>query len=61
MKAFTNISYYIGKFWLATILFLAMVISTVISLPFIVVGKVIDFLNADHLKAGRGRYFDYYG
>jgi hypothetical protein len=61
MKVLTNISYYIGKFWLAIILFLAMIISTVISLPFIVVGKVMDFLNADKIKAGSGQYSDFYG
>lgn len=60
MKLLTNISYNIGKIWLAIILFLAMIISTIISLPFIVVGAVMDFFQVHKLKPGHDQYNDYY-
>ena len=44
MEALTKIIYYFGKFWLAVTLFVAMVISTIISLPFIIIGKTLDFV-----------------
>lgn len=59
MKLLTNISYIIGKIWLAVLLFLAMVISTVVSLPFIVVGGVMDFFQTHKLKAHHDQFRHY--
>ncbi|REA60633.1 hypothetical protein DSL64_13915 [Dyadobacter luteus] len=60
MKLLTNISYNIGKIWLAVILFLAMIISTIVSLPFIVIGGLIDFFQTHKLKPGHDHFNDYY-
>ena len=51
MKNLTKIIYSIGKFWLAIILFLAMIISTVVSLPFIIIGEIVDMWNAHQLQS----------
>lgn len=41
-----------GKLFFATILFIAMIISTVVSLPFIGAGMIKDAINAHHEPSG---------
>ncbi|TDE18355.1 hypothetical protein [Dyadobacter psychrotolerans] len=59
MKNLTKIIYNIGKFWLAIILFLAMIISTVVSLPFIVAGKLADFWSEHQIRTNKNQITDY--
>jgi len=59
MKNLTKLIYHIGKFWLAIVLFLAMIISTVVSLPFIIAGKLADFFNEHPMHAGKNQITDY--
>jgi len=61
MESFTKIIYNIGKFWLAVVLFVAMIISTIISLPFVVVGKAMDLWHTYKLKTDRNHLSDFYG
>lgn len=46
MNFLSNIIYYSAKLLFATILFVAMVISTIISLPFIGAGLIKDAVNS---------------
>ena len=60
MNFIANIIYYSGKFLFATILFVAMIISTIISLPFIGVGMIKDAIDANqHQHADRNHIADY--
>lgn len=53
MKDLAKFLFYVGKAWVALVLFVAMVISTVVSLPFIAIGKVVDIWNISRLKSGK--------
>ena len=61
MKNLTKVIYHIGKFWLAIVLFLAMIISTVVSIPFIVAGKLADFFNEHQIHTDKNQITDYSG
>lgn len=61
MNFLSNIIYYSGKLLFATILFVAMVISTIISLPFIGVGMLKDAMGSQHQHANPKNLLDYYG
>ncbi|CAG5068295.1 hypothetical protein DYBT9623_01024 [Dyadobacter sp. CECT 9623] len=60
MNVLSNIIYYCGKFFFATILFIAMIISTIISLPFIGVGMIKDAMSSQHQHADRDGLFDFH-
>lgn len=51
---------YSGKLFFATILFFAMIISTVVSLPFIGAGIIKDAINAHHQHAEEASLIDDY-
>jgi len=53
MNALSNIIYNFGKFWLAMILFAAMIISTIVSLPFIIAGKLYDMWRSSELYSNK--------
>ncbi|QRR03884.1 hypothetical protein [Dyadobacter sandarakinus] len=53
MNFISNIIFYTGKLLFATILFVAMVISTIISLPFIGAGLIKDAVAAEHDQPDR--------
>ena len=55
MNFITNIIYYSGKLLFATILFVAMIISTIISLPFIGAGMIKDAIDSSKRDRPRGR------
>lgn len=61
MKYLPNIIYNFGKFWLAIVLFIAMVISTIVSLPFIVAGKITDAWRSFQLQNNNNHITDYSG
>ncbi|KQS31136.1 hypothetical protein [Dyadobacter sp. Leaf189] len=61
MSILSNVIYYCGKFFFATILFVAMIISTIVSLPFIGAGLIKDAMNSHHNHADRNSLLDYYG
>ncbi|MCE7071220.1 MULTISPECIES: hypothetical protein [Dyadobacter] len=62
MNFITNIIYYSGKLLFATILFVAMIISTIISLPFIGAGMIKDAIDSHpHQHADRNHMADYFG
>ena len=48
MNFLSNVVGYSGKLFFATIMFFAMIISTVVSLPFIGAGMIKDAINAHH-------------
>ncbi len=48
MNFLSNVIGYSGKLFFATIMFFAMIISTVVSLPFIGAGLIKDAINAHH-------------
>jgi hypothetical protein len=52
--------YYCGKFFFATILFIAMIISTIISLPFIGAGMIKDAMTLHHQPTDQNNFFDQY-
>lgn len=54
MKYIQNIAYNLGKFLLAIILFVAMILSTVILLPFVIGGKIMDFWLSYQMESTRG-------
>ncbi|MCE6989364.1 hypothetical protein [Dyadobacter sp. CY323] len=60
MGFLSNMMFYCGKFLFATILFVAMIISTIISLPFIGAGMIKDAMNSHHQQADQNNLFDYY-
>ncbi len=51
MKSSAKILFNIGKAWVALILFIAMVLSTIISLPFVMFGKFVDVYNIYRIKS----------
>lgn len=59
MEFISNVIYYTGKLLFATILFVAMIISTIVSLPFIGVGLIKDAIGTDHHHADRDHLVDY--
>jgi hypothetical protein len=62
MNLISNIIYYTGKLFFATILFVAMIISTIVSLPFIGAGLIKDAINSNHHHhADRDHLLDYMG
>ena len=61
MKALSNIIYNFGKFWLAIVLFIAIFISTVVSLPFIIIGKITDAWRSYQMNAHDNHLTDYSG
>ncbi|MEO6285165.1 MAG: hypothetical protein ABIN80_07445 [Dyadobacter sp.] len=61
MNFLSNIIYYSGKLLFATILFVAMIISTIVSLPFIGVGMLKDAMGSQHHHADPNNLLDYYG
>jgi putative Mn2+ efflux pump MntP len=48
MNFLSKVVGYSGKLFFATIMFFAMIISTVVSLPFIGAGMIKDAINAHH-------------
>lgn len=48
MNFLSNVVEYSGKLLFASILFIAVIISTVVSLPFIGAGMIKDAINAHH-------------
>lgn len=61
MSFLSSIVWYSGKLFFATILFIAMIISTIISLPFIGAGMIKDAINADHHHhAEQDKLIDFY-
>jgi hypothetical protein len=60
MSFLSNMVYYCGKFFFATILFVAMVISTIISLPFIGVGLIKDAMDSHQAHADQNNLLDFY-
>ncbi|MCF0042717.1 hypothetical protein [Dyadobacter fanqingshengii] len=62
MDFISNIIYYTGKLLFATILFVAMIISTIVSLPFIGAGMIKDAIDShSHQHADRNHLADYFG
>jgi uncharacterized membrane protein len=61
MENLTKIIYNIGKFWLAVVLFVAMVISTILSLPFVIIGKAVDLWHSHKLGTSKNHISDLYG
>ena len=62
MDFISNIIYYSGKLLFATILFVAMIISTIVSLPFIGAGLIKDAIDSNqHQHADRNHLADYFG
>jgi hypothetical protein len=61
MEKLTKITYNIGKFWLAIVLFVAMIISTIISLPFMAIGKAMDWWHSHKMGTDKGSISDLYG
>ena len=59
MKYLENIILNFGKFLFAMILFVAIILSSVISLPFIIGGKLADFFNEHSMHAGKSQITDY--
>lgn len=60
MNFLSNMVGYSGKLFFATIMFFAMIISTVISLPFIGAGMIKDAINAHHHHAEESNLIDEY-
>jgi biotin transporter BioY len=60
MNIAANIVDYCGRFFFATIMFIAMIISTVVSLPFIGAGMIKDALSSHHQHADQNSLFDFY-
>lgn len=60
MNFLSSVIGYSGKLFFATILFFAMIISTVVSLPFIGAGIIKDAINADHQHAEEASLIDDY-
>lgn len=58
MKTLPNLVFQLGKFWLAAMLFMAMIISTIVSLPFVVVGMLIDLYKS--YVTSKNRRFQYH-
>ncbi|MCE7040832.1 hypothetical protein [Dyadobacter sp. CY312] len=61
MENLTKITYNIGKFWLAIVLFIAMIISTIVSLPFVLIGKAMDMWHTHKLGTSKNPISDLYG
>ena len=60
MNVISNILYYCGKFLFATILFVAVIISTIVSLPFIGAGMIKDAMSSHHQQADQNSLLDFY-
>ncbi|GGN02198.1 hypothetical protein GCM10010967_40990 [Dyadobacter beijingensis] len=60
MNFLSNVVGYSGKLFFATIMFFAMIISTVVSLPFIGAGMIKDVINAHHHHAEDNSLIDEY-
>jgi len=54
MKYIENIILNFGKFLLAAILFVAMILSTIVSLPFIIGGKILDMWRTYQMESAKG-------
>ena len=54
MKYLENILLNFGKFLLAMILFVAMILSSIVSLPFIIGGKILDFWHSYQIESAKG-------
>ena len=54
MKYLENIILNFGKFLFAMILFVAIILSSVISLPFIIGGKILDFWHSYQMESAKG-------
>lgn len=51
MNNLSLIVYNFGKFWITVVLFIAMAVSAVVSLPFIAIGKILDMWRAHQLHS----------
>ncbi|WP_221393828.1 hypothetical protein [Dyadobacter sp. NIV53] len=60
MKYLPNIIYIFGKFWLAIVLFIAILVSTVVSLPFIIAGKITDVWRSYQLHSSNDHHLTDY-
>ena len=60
MKMVANIVDYCVRFVFATIMFIAMIISTIVSLPFIGAGMIKDALSSHHQHTDQNSLFDFY-
>ncbi|NIJ53159.1 hypothetical protein FHS68_002329 [Dyadobacter arcticus] len=60
MSFLSKMIYYCGKFFFASILFVAMIISTIISLPFIGAGMIKDAMNSYLQPTNENSFSDYY-
>ncbi len=58
MNFLSNVVQYSGKLFFASILFIAMIISTVVSLPFIGAGMIKDAINAHQHHQGQAEEND---
>ncbi|TLU99364.1 hypothetical protein [Dyadobacter luticola] len=60
MSFLPKMVYYCGKFFFAMILFVAMIISTIISLPFIGVGLIKDAMTLHLEPTDQNTSFEHY-